>query len=268
MTVSMTNKICRLTHDEPPSPREVRDFLADYASLLFASGATCIRMEKNISRIAASLGTTAEFSILPRHIHLTVGTDDDAVTSVVTIKDLPISFAKITSLSRLSWDMADRRIDFGCAVRTLRVISETPPTPPWTLLLLVSLANASFCRLFGGDLTAMAIVFVATFAGFMLKQTLVEKHVDFRLTTAACAFVSSVLASADFLFSLGTTPELSVGTSVLYLVPGIPFINSFCDMIDRHYLCSFGRMINAVVILVCLSVGLCCGMAAMGVGMF
>ena len=259
----MTNSTCR------PSVKEVGDFLSEYAVTLFGSGATCIRMEKNLHRIARSQGMEVAFSILPRHIHLTVyGDDSETSTSVTAIRDIPISFAKIASLSKLSWQLADRHVDLSQAVRLMDRIKATPSTNPWLLLVLVSLANASFCRLFGGDFIAMALVFAATFAGFFVKQMLAEHHVDFRLTAMVCSFVSAVIASADALFSLGTTPEIAVGTSVLYLVPGIPFINSFCDMIDRHYLCSFGRMMNAVVISCCLSVGLCAGMMLMNLGMF
>ncbi len=251
-----------------PGVKDVASFLSEYSVMLFGSGATCIRMEKNLHRIARSQGMEAEFSILPRHIHLTVGDGSDTVTSVVAIRDMPISFAKIALLSKLSWQMADCRCDFRQAVKVLAKIGSTLGTPPWRLLLLVSLANASFCRLFGGDAMAMSVVFVATFAGFLVKQVLTDRHVDFRLTAVACSFISAVIASSDALFSLGTTPEIAVGTSVLYLVPGIPFINSFCDMIDRHYLCSFGRMVNAVVISCCLSLGLCAGMLLMNLGMF
>ena len=99
----MTNStICR------PTVKEVSDFLSEYAVQLFGSGATCIRMEKNMHRIARSQDMEASFSILPRHIHLTVTGHDNTVTSVVAIRDLPISFAKIALLSKLSWQMADR----------------------------------------------------------------------------------------------------------------------------------------------------------------
>ncbi len=251
-----------------PTVREVAGFLSEYAVMLFGSGATCIRMEKNMHRIARSQGMEAAFSILPRHIHLTVCGDCDTVTSVVAIRELPISFAKIALLSKLSWQMADRHYDFRQAVKVMAKIGQTAGPNPWVLLLLVSLANASFCRLFGGDLVAMVVVFGATFAGYMVKQLLMDRRVDFRLTAIICSFISVVIASTDSMFSLGTTPEIAVGTSVLYLVPGIPFINSFCDMIDRHYLCSFGRMMNAVVISCCLSLGLCTGMLLMNLGMF
>lgn len=254
---------------ERPSARTVCAFLSSYAVLLFGSGATCIRIEKNVGRIARVMGMRAEFSILPRHIHITVAdVEGDIATSVVAIRDLPISYCKIASLSKLSWQLADHRISFEDAVEALEHIKHGTGTNPLLLLVLVSLANASFCRLFGGDAASMGFVFAATFAGFFVKQQLALRHVDFRAIVLICAFVSAVIASGAWLFGIGSTPDLAVGTSVLYLVPGIPFINSFCDMLDRHYLCAFGRLMNAIVILCCLSMGLCAGMLVMNVGMF
>ena len=37
--------------------------------------------------------------------------------------------------------------------------------------------------------------------------------------------------------SLGSTPDIAIATSILYLVPGIPFLNGFSDMIAGHYTC-------------------------------
>lgn len=263
--------ISKLTSaSQQPPVKAVCDFLSDYAGLLFSCGSTCIRLEKNVTRMAAAFGTDVRLFIMPHHIHITV-TDRSGqhlITSIANITEHPISFDINTRLSKLSWDIADGKIGFDEALREFKRISRTRPCNKWWLLLLVSLANASFCRLFGGDLTAMAVVFVATFAGFNIKQLLTERHLDFRLIVLVCSFVSSVLAAADGLFGLGSTPGIAIGTSVLYLVPGIPFINSFCDMMDRHYICAFGRVMNALVITGCLSVGLGCGMMVMNVGMF
>ncbi len=252
------------------STGEATEFLANYSGLLFGSGSTCVRLEKNVKRMAQSIGLMAEITILPRHIHLTIrrAGSPEVLTSITSIRDVPINFNVITSLSRLSWALADREITFREGIERFGEIERMGGTAPGVVLLLVSLANASFCRLFEGDLTAMAIVFVATFAGFFLKQTMAIKHVDARIITAVCAFVSAVIASADNLFSLGASPMITLGTSVLYLIPGIPLINSFCDMIDRHYICAFGRLMNAVVTLCCLSFGLCLGMWLMNMGMF
>jgi uncharacterized membrane protein YjjP (DUF1212 family) len=59
-----------------------------------------------------------------------------------------------------------------------------------------------------------------------------------------------------------------MATSVLYLVPGIPYINSVSDMLDGHYLCAFGRLMNAVILTCCLSAGLCGGLLLMGLKLF
>lgn len=257
------------THREKCA-RELCAFLARYSSALFRSGSTCIRLEKNVSRMARAFGMTAEMSVLPRHIHITVRDDEykEIYTTVATIGDGPISFATNTSLSRLSWDVADGKIGFEEATSEFDSIMKPEMVPGLWLPAVVGLANAAFCRLFGGDIAAMGVVFCAAFAGFMIKQVLAEKRTDIRLAVIICSFVSAVIASGASLFSLGSTPDTAVGTSVLYLVPGIPFINSFCDMIDRHYLCAFGRLMNAVVITCCLSLGLCAGMLFMNIGMF
>lgn len=136
------------------------------------------------------------------------------------------------------------------------------------LTALVAIANASFCRLFSGDIIAMCAVFIATFAGFGLKHFLTVHGVNVKLTVLVCAFVSSLITALSGLTGIGSTPEIAVATSVLYLVPGIPFINSFCDFFDGHYLCAFGRFMHALIILCCLSLGLCAGMWTMHLGMF
>ncbi|MDE6717634.1 MAG: threonine/serine exporter family protein [Muribaculaceae bacterium] len=249
---------------------EMCAFLAKYSSSLFTSGSTCIRLEKNVTRIAEAYGMTVEVTILPRHIHLTVHDPDyhEVVTAITSIGEGPISFDINTRLSKLSWQIADGKIGFCEAREVYDRLVHSPYHSVFSLPFIVGCANASFCRLFGGDWMAMGVVFVATFVGFVLKQVLMKKDVDSRLIVFICAFVSAILAGGDGLFGLSATPEIAMGTSVLYLVPGIPFINSFSDMLDRHYICAFGRLMNAIVITFCLSAGLGIAMLLMGVRLF
>ncbi len=252
------------------SLKEICLFLSEYSAWLLGSGATCIRLEKNVRRMAKSLDCEAEMTILPRHIHMTVSSVDksECYTYIIATHPMPISFNINTKLSRLSWEMADEGLRFAEVQQRFREIIKTPPTNKYTVLFLAACANAAFCRLFTGDWAAVGIVFMSTLAGFYLKQVLSEYKVDVRLIFIICAFVSSVLASTATLFSIGHTPDIAVGTSVLYLVPGIPFLNSFSDMLDGHYICAFGRFMNALVLTCCLSLGLCAGMMMMNLSMF
>ena len=250
--------------------RDLCLFLVRYGAKLFGCGSTCIRLEKNVKRIAAVYGYGAELTIMPRHIHVTVTSEDgdDVFTSMAAVEGRSIDFDLNTRLSRLSWKIADGRIGLAKARTMCERIARPRRQNEWAVLTAVSAANAAFCRLFGGDAAAMAVVFLATFAGFMIKQMLLKRHADVRVTVMVCAFISSVLGASDMLFSLGSTPAVALGTSVLYLVPGIPFINSFSDMLYRHYVCAFSRFVDAVVLTCCLSIGLCGGMMMMGAGMF
>lgn len=252
------------------SLKEICLFLSDYSAWLLGSGATTIRLEKNIRRMAESMGCHAEMTILPRHIHMTVFLPDhsDSYTYIIATHPMPISFDINTKLSRLSWSMADDHLSLKEAQEQFDKIIKTPSANKYLVLFLASCANAAFCRLFTGDWAAVGVVFLSTFVGYYLKQVLTKLKVDVRLIFVFCAFISSILASTATLFSFGHTPDIAVGTSVLYLVPGIPFLNSFSDMLNGHYICAFGRFMHAVILTCCLSLGLCGGMLLMNLSMF
>lgn len=257
------------THDASDLSRAAA-FLSDYASLLYGCGATCIRIEKNTQRMADTFGYGFDMSIMPTHIYVWVWGADAArrEMAVRKIAGDGISFHINALLSRLSWEVADKHLDLPTAVSRFESIRSTPPTNRWEVLLLTSFANASFCRLFGGDATAMLIVFFATLLGYRLKQIMLEERCDVRLTFLCASFFSASFSTGGHIFGIGNTPEIALGTSVLYLIPGVPYMNAVSDMLYRHYVCSFSRFMNAAVLTACLSAGLCAGILIMGLKWF
>ena len=250
--------------------QEVCRFLSEYSTRLLGCGATCIRLEKNVQRIALNYGKEIEITIMPRHVHLSVWDKEhpEPITAISSVQHAGISFNINTRLSELSWEIVDKKLNIDEAWKQFENITADDKQEKWLVLLLVTLANASFCRLFGGDIAAMLVVGVATFIGYCLKFILLAKSIDLRAVVLASSFVSSVLGATDCLFAIGTTPQIALGSSVLYLIPGIPFLTSFSDMLYRYYTCAFSRFADAAVLTACLSVGLCGGMLLMNIGMF
>ena len=234
-------------------------FLRDYSKELYASGATTIRIEKNIGRIAKAWNIKADFTILPGHVIIHLWNHEGTDSYVISGRIPPdrINFNTISKLSSLSWEIREKCIDEELAKEKFIKIKEETKLNPWIVLTLFGLANASFCELFGGDLISMAIVFVATVDGFLLKQRLPAMGVDYRIVIVLGACLSALISCSGFVFSLGKTPEIALATSVLYFVPGIPFSNAVCDLIYGHYLNSVSRFLQAMIITVCLSLGLC-----------
>lgn len=254
----------------PESSKEVCLFLMEYAVALLGSGATCMRLEKNINRMASRFGKRVELTIMPRHVHMAVWHPgrDDIYTYICSVRPAPISFSLNTRLSELSWQVSDELLSLGETEKRFEEIVASDTENPWLTLLLASLANAAFCGIFGGDWLAMLIVFVATATGFNLRQMMLGRGVDVRVVFFVCAFVSTVIGATDYLFPLGATPAVAVSTSVLYLVPGIPFLNSFNDLLYKHYICSCCRLIDALVLTGCLSLGMYLGLKLMNVGLY
>ena len=197
---------------------EILDFIADYATYLLASGVHTSRVIRNSQRIGQSQGVDIQLSSFQKSTILTVRDDatGEAVTRVVKIPALPISFERNSDLSALSWDACDLRLPLAEIRRRYDEIVARPRLDPIFTLILVGLANASFCRLFGGEWCAVGIVFTATLLGFYLKQRMQAKGFNHYVIFIASAFAASMYASVAMIFD--TTSEVAIATSVLYLL--------------------------------------------------
>lgn len=248
----------------------IGNFLADYTAWMYGCGATCIRIKRNIERMSKTFGVETCVSIMPRHVELAVSFPGSVGQRlfVSQIRPCGINFTLNTDLSRLSWKVADNKLDIADTRHLFdHIVKEVSEGKRW-IPLLASLANASFCRLFGGDATAMLVVFIATLIGFLLKTAMIRSGKDSRLTFICCAFVSSSICALASIFGWGDTPDVAMGTSVLYLIPGVPYISSASDLIDRHYLSAFSRFVDACVLTGCLSIGLIAAMMIFGINYF
>jgi uncharacterized membrane protein YjjP (DUF1212 family) len=52
------------------------------------------------------------------------------------------------------------------------------------------------------------------------------------------------------------TAEVALATSVLFLIPGVPLINGFIDIVEGHILNGFSRLTEGALLVLCIAVGL------------
>jgi len=206
------------------SVQKVR-FIAEYAVHLLGCGVHTSRVVRNTKRIGKALGFRIKIVAFQRNIILTIVDKETQHTysEVVEIPALPISFEHNSELSALSWEAVDSMLPFEEIKAKYEKIITAPKMDPMFVLIVVGLANASFCRLFGGDWMSMAIVFSATIAGFFTRTEMMKHKVNHYITFIASAFIASLFSSTAFIFNI--TSDIALATSVLYLVPGVPLIN-------------------------------------------
>ena len=263
MMTNMTTEQKSLPADEHTRLKHICRFIEGYATAMLSAGATTSRIEHCVERISRRYGVISDLSLLPSRILLTVWDANHShnYSLVGHTHKNGINLQTVTSLSRLSF--LDIPLETAC--EQLKTIISTPRMNKWTVILLTALANLSFCRLFDGDWYAMGVVFAATVIGNVYKNYMVEKHWDIRFTTIVAAYISAIVGSSCFIFGFGSTPQTALGTSVLWLVPGIRFINAICDMTNGHYVVSQSRMTDAVITTICLSSGLCLALLTLNI---
>jgi uncharacterized membrane protein YjjP (DUF1212 family) len=82
------------------------------------------------------------------------------------------------------------------------------------------------------------------------------------------SLVATLIAGMDVLYGLGRFPESSVATTVLFLIPGVPLINSIIDLLKGYMSIGIARGTFAGLILLCVAVGMFVGISLIGLKNF
>lgn len=204
------------------------------------------------------MGYHVNLLIFPQTLSITLQDEglNHSYTYIKKTPGIPLNFKINMKLSQLSWSAFDEHLPLTEMWRRLKEIVAEKRESPWTVLILVSFANACFCRLFDGNATSMTIVWIATFVGFYIRQQLSKRGMNHLAVSVICAFVSTLIGVTDFLYFHGGTEDMSLGTSMLYLVPGVPLINGVMDIVDHHVLNGIARLAKALLLIICIALGL------------
>ncbi len=151
-----------------------------------------------------------------------------------------VNFTLLTGISHLSWLVVEEKLTISEINEELSRLTALPHYPRLVILVLVGLAGSSFCRVAGGEALDMLTVFIATFIGLFVRQETTKIGYNSYMCIYFAAFTASLIAGATVKFGMGYTHEQAFATSVLYLIPGVPLINTFSDLIE-------GNLQNAII---------------------
>ena len=80
------------------------------------------------------------------------------------------------------------------------------------------------------------------------------------------AFLSSFVVGAAVQLGVPTqTAHVAIGSSVLFLSPGVPLMNGVIDVLEGHVLAGISRLITATVSIVCITIGLSISLLLLGI---
>ena len=242
-----------------PQIQELTNFLSEYTAKMLSIGTYTARIEHCVRRIADAYDYEASLMIFVRHFIISVmDPADNSIrrTYVKTGAAAQISFDLSSELSALSWEIYDEKIPLARARASFAEILASQKKSFAKTLILLSVANAAFCELFGGDGGAMALVFAATAFGICARYLLSKLKINLKIQYIAVSFAVSFIVSLGTRYGLSATPDVAVGSSILFLIPGVWLINSVFDILNENMLVGISRGLNTGLLIICIAIGL------------
>jgi len=238
---------------------KVASCLLEIGSLLMSSGASTGRIRVIINRISHELGYNPELMITHRAIILTLTDEEGDETSFSRIKRIfphGVNFTMVSGLSHLSWNITEKKWNLPKIEKEIDRLKSLPHYPRPMVLAFIGLADASFCYLYGGGWKEMAISFVATVIGLFVRQEIMKRKFNPYIGIYMGASVAAIIASSSVYLPFEIDTHKALATCVLYLIPGIPLINSITDLIDGNILNGVVRGTNCILISFAIALGL------------
>jgi uncharacterized membrane protein YjjP (DUF1212 family) len=98
-----------------------------------------------------------------------------------------------------------------------------------------------------------------------VRQELAKHKFISLIIFAITAFVATLIASLSYVDNISSTPSIALSASVLLLVPGFPFINSFLDAVKGYLSMGWGRWLQATLLTLATSMGIIFAMSILNI---
>jgi uncharacterized membrane protein YjjP (DUF1212 family) len=225
------------------------------AVMMLEFGAESKLIEQTSQRMGVALGVdSVEMSLIPSAIVLTTLTHNQSVTTTRMAHHKPINMSIVFDVQRLCIELEKKKFDVQTVMERLKNIQT-----------MVGISCASFAYLRGADWVAFVITFLASSGAMFVRQELAKHKFISLIIFAITAFVATLIASLSYVDNISSTPSIALSASVLLLVPGFPFINSFLDAVKGYLSMGWGRWLQATLLTLATSMGIIFAMSILNI---
>ncbi len=225
--------------------------------ILLESGAEISRVEDTVDRICHYYGLqSASAFILSNGIFLTCGSEEEG--QFAKVQQIALNHTNLNRVAEVN--QLSREIEHGCytaaqARKELDRIETLPELPKVVQIVVAGFAASCFSIMFGGhprDAVCCCLI------GIMLYSYLVylgKPH----FSKIVCNIIGSAWATflcvLFYSLGLGKNLESMIIGCIILMVPGVAFTNAIRDMADSDYISGSVRMLDAILVFLCIAMG-------------
>ena len=235
------------------------------AVLMLEFGAESILIEQTAQRLGIALGVdSVEMSLIPAAIVLTTLHKNQSVTTTRSVHHKPINMSIVCDVQTMVIEVEKNEHDSDFVRTTIKNIQPNLYNR-WLIVFMVGLACASFAILQDGDVSAFFMTFIVASIAMFIRQELNRKRFMMIITFGVTAFLATTIGSLLMMFIPTASPNVVLASSVLLLVPGVPFINSFLDAFKGYLSMGWGRWLQATILTIASSMGIVLAMSVLNI---
>ena len=237
-------------------------FIGRAGLMLLSCGTGAWRVRSAMNTLAAALSVTCTANIGLLSIDYTCFDGKESVSHSLSLSNTGVNTSKLDRLERFVKDFAENGKNLSIEELHLRMDEIEKIRGHYTPLmqgLASAMACCAFCFLLGGGIVEMICTFLGAGSGNYLRAKLNQrKYTLFLCITASVALACLVYAGAmqlcEWLFAIPAAHEAGYICSMLFIIPGFPFITSGIDLAKQDMRSGMERLIYAVMIIVVATV--------------
>ena len=224
--------------------------------IMLSCGTGAWRVRTSMNRLAKELGVTCTVDVGLMSIEFNCFDGKECVSQSLSIANTGVNTSKLYRMEQfvdnfpkqeahLTGEEIHRRLDEIESIHTLY--------SPAKLGLAAALACCAFTFLLGGGPIEMVLAFIAAGIGNVIRTKLIKHHYTLFLNiavsiSAACLTYTVCLHLAEMLFHIPSFHEAGYICSMLFIIPGFPFITSGIDLAKLDLRSGLERLTYSVII--------------------
>ena len=224
--------------------------------IMLSCGTGAWRVRSSMNKLSRELGVTCTVDIGLMSIEFNCFDGHDCVSQSLSIPNTGVNTSKLYRMEQFVDSFPDKEAHMtGEEIhQCLDQIEEIHTLySPSTLGLAAALACCGFTFLLGGGISEMIFAFFAAGIGNALRTKLIKHHFTLFLNVAlsvstACLIYACLLKAAELIFHISVLHEAGYICSMLFIIPGFPFITSGIDLAKLDLRSGLERLTYSVII--------------------
>lgn len=131
------------------------------------------------------------------------------------------------------------------------------------LILASGVASGAFCCLFGGNLMDCLAAAIAGFLIYVYILYVSGPHLSKIVGNVGGGAFVTLVCNLLYMLGLGDHLNFMIIGSMMPLVPGVAFTVAIRDAADGDYISGTVRMIDALLVFICIAIGVGMGIAVL-----